>query len=80
MGCRQAKVGEALRTAIVPASALSAKDLRASHYVANPKRIAQNAVALWNAEQGGVLNLRGPAGKRLIELVEYAVRQGMEKR
>ncbi len=69
-----------MRTAIVPASALSTKDLRASHYVANPKKIALSTVTLWNTEQGGVLNLRGPAGKRLIELVEYAVRQGMEKR
>lgn len=58
----------------------SKKSLRASDYVANPKKIALTTVRLWTMEHGGVLNLRSPAGKRLIALVEGAVREGMGKK
>lgn len=69
-----------MRTAVISSNALSTKSLRASDYVANPKKIALTTVNLWNMEQGGVLNLRGPAGKRLVQLVEQAVREGMGKK
>ena len=64
---------------MVPASELSAKDLRASSYVANPKKLARAAVEQRSFEFGCVLNNGSRAGKRLIELVEQAIREGMEK-
>lgn len=67
-----------MRTAIVPAHALSAKDLRASHYVANPKKLAADAIRKWEVELG--VQLRGHGGKRLREIVEKAIREGMAKR
>lgn len=69
-----------MRTAIVPASALTAKDLRASSYVANPKKLATLAVQEWNLEFGGVIALHSRAGKSLIQRVEQAIREGMEKK
>lgn len=69
-----------MRIGVVPASALTAKDLRASSYVANPKRMARGLVQKWSNEIGGVASIRSPAGRRLAELVEQAIREGMAKR
>lgn len=69
-----------MRVGIVPASALTTKDLRASSYVADPKKLATVAVQEWNLEFGGVVALHSRAGKKLIERVEQAIREGMAKR
>ena len=66
-----------MRTRIVPANELDQKDLRASRYVANPKRMARELVQRWSGEFGGVVNTRSPAGKCLMVLVEEAIREGM---
>lgn len=69
-----------MRIGIIPASAITAKDLRASSYVANPKRMARELVSQWSTEFGGIATTRSKAGKRLMELVEQAIRKGMERR
>jgi len=67
-----------MRTAIVPASDLSSKDLRASAYVANPKEIAYETVRTWR-DEFPVLDMTSKGGKRLVELVEQAIRESLEK-
>lgn len=69
-----------MRTAVISSNELSTKSLRASDYVANPKKIALSKVQMWTMEHGGVLNLKSPAGRRLLQLVEEAVREGMHKK
>jgi hypothetical protein len=68
-----------MRTAIVSSAELTTKSLRADHYVANPRRIAQEAVQVW-IKEFPFLSMKTSAGKRLLELVEKAVREGMQKR
>ena len=69
-----------MRTAVISASALSTKDLRASAYVANPKRMARTVVEEWSRKFGGVASTRSPAGKDLMGRIESAIRQAMEKK
>lgn len=69
-----------MRTAVISAKELSPKSLRASDYVANPKKIALATARLWTASWGGVINLKGPAGRELVNLIEKAVREGMKKK
>lgn len=54
------------------------KSLLASAHIANPKRIALHAVKTWRAEYP-VLDMNSAGGKRLLALVEEAVREGIEK-
>ncbi len=69
-----------MRVAVVPSSELDTKDLRASRYVVNPKRMARELVQKWGSEFGGVASTRSPAGKRLMALTEAALREVMAKR
>jgi hypothetical protein len=54
------------------------KSLLASDYVADPRKIAMHAVKTWRAEFP-VLDMKSPGGKRLLALVEEAVRDGISK-
>lgn len=69
-----------MRTAVISSTELSTKSLRASDYVANPKKIALATARVWTSEWGGMINLKGPAGRRLVELIESAVRDGMKRK
>lgn len=69
-----------MRTAIVEANKISTKSLRASDYVANLKRMADTVVSKWSKEFGGVINTKSSAGRRLVFLVEVAIREGMKKK
>ena len=69
-----------MRTAVINATELSTKSLRASDYVASPRRLATNAVQTWAAEYGHVVNCNSKAGKSLIAHVERAIRAAMEKK
>lgn len=67
-----------MRIAIVPASKLSTKDLRASAYVTNPRRVARAVVRSW-CELYPVMTLRTEGAKRLIELIEVALRTELDR-
>lgn len=67
-----------MRIAIVPASKLSTKDLRASAYVTNPRKVARDVVESWCKEYP-VVSLRTKGGKRLLELVEAAIRYELDR-
>jgi hypothetical protein len=54
------------------------KSMLASDYVADPRKIALLAVKTWRAEYP-VLDMNSAGGKRLLALVEEAVREGIEK-
>lgn len=54
------------------------KSLLASDYVADPRKIALHAVKTWRAEYP-VLDMNSSGGKRLLALVEEAVREGISK-
>lgn len=68
-----------MRVAVVGASKLSpAKGLRARDYVANPRRLAQDAVAQW-IKEFPVVSTSTTGGKRLVAIIEKAIREGMNK-
>ncbi len=69
-----------MKSAIIPASELSPKTLRAEDHVYAFRRRAENAAFRWRQAHDpmGLINIRGPAYKKLVDEIETELRAAHE--